>query len=74
MAERPACTQCAACRMKIEKGAKGWEAYCTAVSGRGRLIAWQYGTNLGWTKRELIDKLNAKICPRWCPKREDGKD
>ena len=73
MTDRPACTQCDAFKLRIDKGAKGWEAYCTATNSRGRLIAWQYGTKLTWTKNELIDKLNTKICPGWCPKWEKGE-
>ena len=75
MNDRPACTQCNACRLQMEISAKGWEAYCTAAGNgkRGRLIMWQFGHGLAWAKKELIDRLNTKICPAWCPAWERGE-
>ena len=72
MNDRPACTECEFCKMKIENGAKGWEAYCTA-GPRNKLIMIQYGGRLGWTKQELIDRMNARICPGWCPMWKRGE-
>ena len=73
MDDRPACTQCDACKLRIERNAQGWEAYCTFLRKGGKLIAWQYGTQLAWAKTELLDKLNARISPRWCPQRGKGE-
>lgn len=66
--ERPICKQCEFFRFQKADGACGWEAYCTARSRHGRMIAWQYGLSYDWTRKELKDYLESRICPAWCPK------
>jgi hypothetical protein len=70
--ERPTCDGCEFCRLRMQRDAGGWEAYCTAMSKGGKFIAVQYGLKLNWAKRELLDRLNTRICPSWCPKWQRG--
>lgn len=75
--ERPICKQCDYFRFKKAKGVCGWEAHCTARSRSGRMIAWQYGLSSEWTRKELKDYLESRICPAWCPewkRQKEAKD
>lgn len=73
MDERPVCLECEVFKLR-RADMSGWLALCTARSGRGRVIEWQYATDLKWAKKELKDKMHVRICPRWCPKRGGRND
>lgn len=73
MTERPICKQCESYRMQKAKGTVGWETVCVARSRKGRVIDWQFGLSSAWTKRELKDRMEIKICPAWCPKQRKEK-
>lgn len=66
MAERPICKECPYYSFRKASGTVGWEAYCTRLSRHGRIIEWQYGLSSEWTRKELKDRMEIKICPGWC--------
>ena len=68
MIDRPVCTECERFRIRKARGVIGYEAFCTAKSRQGRMIDWQYGLSHGWTRRELKDRVESRICPAWCVK------
>lgn len=72
-ADVPACIECEHMAMRRVGKADfhGWCAACVARSGRGRVIEYQYARDTKWAKREVIDKVEARIAPRWCPKRNE---
>lgn len=70
MAEKPVCSECEFYRfIKARGSVPGYECYCTAQSLRGRLIDYQYGRSQAWTRQELVDRMEIRICPKWCPKK-----
>jgi len=70
-ADIPACGECEYKDMrKIGRtDTPGWCAVCVAQSSRGRVIEYQYARDTKWARREVVDKVEARIAPRWCPKR-----
>lgn len=73
MTDRPVCSECEHYRIRKARNVCGWDAICIARSRNGRVIAWQYGLDLKWTKKELRDKVEIRICPGWCPEWEVRK-
>ena len=68
MAERPVCSECEHFQMYKASGVVGYEAVCKARSRHGRMLDWQYGLSHKWTRTELKDRIESRICPAWCPK------
>lgn len=69
MAERPICTECEYYRLiKARGNVIGYECYCMARSRNGRMIDSQYGLSHKWTREELKDRMQIKMCPGWCSK------
>lgn len=68
MNDRPVCSECEHLRLVRHKDPSGWDAVCTAKSRHGRLIEMQYGLNMKFAKKELLDKIEIRICPGWCMK------
>lgn len=71
MDDRPVCAECEHYRVRRARGTCGHEAVCTARTRNGRIIDWQYGMTLKFTRAELEDRIHSRISPRWCPKRSE---
>ncbi len=66
--ERPVCTECECFHLRRDLKTVGWIAVCTAKTSHGRMMDSQYGLSWKFTRAELLDRVEIRICPNWCMK------
>ena len=64
------CMKCESCG--VTQNCSGYECYCFKKTRRGRLIAWQYGLDMGKCLKWLTQYIKRIRCPSWCPKEKEG--
>lgn len=47
----------------------GYEALCHGRTAKGRMICWQYGLDMDWCHREVLEYVRTHKTPSWCPQK-----